>query len=94
MGENKEKEKDITSLNIILKLPLKLKPVIESIGTIGAGEAFAAGFISNFLKTGNISSAAKAGNLFGAYRVKSQEMCKPNPIKKDFMEFSQQFSIN
>jgi sugar/nucleoside kinase (ribokinase family) len=67
---------------------------VQKLDTVGAGDAFAAGFISNFLKTGKIESAAKAGNLFGAYRVKSQEMCKPNPAKKDFIEFSQQISLN
>lgn len=67
---------------------------VPKLDTIGAGDAFAAGFISDFLKTGKIDSAAKMGNLFGAYRVRSQEMRKPNPDKKDFIEFSQKLSAD
>lgn len=67
---------------------------VSKLDTIGTGDAFAAGFISDFLKTGKIDSAAKTGNIFGAYRVRSQEMRKPNPDKEDFIEFSQQLSAD
>ncbi|TFF94818.1 MAG: carbohydrate kinase family protein [Promethearchaeota archaeon] len=56
-------------------------------GVYGAGDAFAAGFLSDFLKTGNIDSAMENGNIFGAYQVKTLEMRGENPDKNKFLYF-------
>jgi ribokinase len=56
---------------------------------IGAGDAFAAGFLSEFLKTGNIQSAALMGNLFGAFGITQPELRKAAPQKEKFLEFLQ-----
>lgn len=55
--------------------------------SIGAGDAFAAGFLSDFLKTSDIESAAKTGNIFGAFKLKSVELRTPNPDKESFLDF-------
>lgn len=62
----------------------------NQIETIGAGDAFAAGFLSKYLKTGDINSSAKYGNLFGAFRVSNMEIRKKEPNKRQFHNFLEQ----
>ena len=40
---------------------------INFVDSIGAGDAFSAGFVFEYLKSQNIDKAAIAGNLLGAY---------------------------
>tara|TARA_R110002050_G_scaffold206712_5_gene342698 strand:- start:37 stop:915 length:879 start_codon:yes stop_codon:yes gene_type:complete len=40
---------------------------IKFVDSIGAGDAFSAGFVYEYLKSQNIDKAAQAGNLLGAY---------------------------
>lgn len=61
----------------------------EQVSSIGAGDAFAAGFLVEFLKTSNIESAAKMGNIFGAFRITQLESRKAAPDKKRFLKFLQ-----
>lgn len=56
--------------------------------SIGAGDAFAAGFLAKFLKTRNIQSAAKMGNIFGAFGVTHSELRNSTPNRKKFLAFS------
>lgn len=65
----------------------------KQLETIGAGDAFAAGFLSNYLKTGDINSSAKYGNVFGAYRVSNIEARKKNPSKRQFFDFLKQYQL-
>jgi len=59
----------------------------EDMCSIGAGDAFAAGFLVEFLKTGDIESAAQMGNFFGAFGIKHSELRKENPDKEEFLKF-------
>ncbi len=65
----------------------------KQLETIGSGDAFAAGFLSNYIKTGDINSSAKCGNAFGAYRVSNIEARKKNPSKRQFFDFLKQYQI-
>lgn len=63
---------------------------VRQVYPIGAGDAFAAGFLAEFLKTGNIKSAAQVGNIFGSFEVMHSELRKAAPNKEQFLEFLQE----
>jgi 2-dehydro-3-deoxygluconokinase len=58
--------------------------------SIGAGDAFAAGFLIEHLNTGNIYAAIKKGAVYGAFAVTQNELRKPDPDPGDIDEFENQ----
>lgn len=65
----------------------------KSVGNIGAGDAFAGGFLSNFIKTNDVESAAEIGNLFATYKITYLEMRRKNPNYDDFIQFSKKINF-
>jgi ribokinase len=55
--------------------------------TIGAGDAFTAGFLSTLIKGGSIETAAQVGNIYGAFGVMRLELRSPAPDRAEFVEF-------
>jgi len=52
------------------------------INPVGAGDAFAAGFVSEHLKSGDVVAASLNGAIFGAFAVTQAELrsANPNPL--------------
>lgn len=65
---------------------------VEIKNNIGAGDAFAAGFIKEYLKSENVNSAMKMGNVYAAFRVMQSEMLTKNPNKGKFLAFLNNFN--
>ena len=57
-------------------IPSKTAKVINP---VGAGDAFAAGFVSEHLRTGDVVAASLNGATFGAYAVTQVELRAANP---------------
>lgn len=60
---------------------------VEQIGSAGAGDAFAAGFLTEFTRTQNLDSAAISGNVFGAFSMTQHILRHPTPDKGGFSAF-------
>lgn len=55
--------------------------VVTVVDTVGAGDAFSAAFLTNYLKTGDPFESARLGNMMGAY-VASQHGAIPEYTKE------------
>lgn len=64
------------------------------VNPVGAGDAFAAGFITEYLRSGDYVLSAKIGSLFGAFSVSQDEPRKANPSFQEFLEFKSQYHNN
>ncbi len=60
---------------------------VNAINAIGAGDAFAAGFISEYFKTDDIYSALLNGSIYGAYVVTQEEVRAANPFPLAIKQF-------
>lgn len=62
---------------------------VERACPVGAGDAFAAGFLAEFIRSGNFESAAKSGNTFAAFAVTRSAVREAAPSKEQFRRFLQ-----
>jgi sugar/nucleoside kinase (ribokinase family) len=60
---------------------------VERQSLLGAGDAFAAGFLSEFIRTRNLESALKFGNALGAFAVTMPSSREPRPSRERFRDF-------
>lgn len=63
---------------------------MKRICPVGAGDAFAAGFLTEFMKNGNVEFAAKSGNVFAAFAVTRSAVRDAAPSKDQFRQFLQE----
>lgn len=61
---------------------------VNVVNTIGAGDAFAAGFISEHLNTGEISSALLNGAIFSSFAITQEELRAANPSPLAIKQFA------
>lgn len=60
---------------------------VEVVNILGAGDAFAAGFIYGFLKDWNLYKCCRMGNACGAHVVTQLGCANFTPYEKDILEF-------
>lgn len=60
---------------------------VERACPVGAGDAFAAGFLAQFRTTGNLESAAKFGNALASFAITRFVLRQASPNKDPFLEF-------
>lgn len=60
---------------------------VEVVNVLGAGDAFAAGFIYGFLKGWNLYKSCRMGNACGAHVVTQLGCANFTPYEKDILEF-------
>ena len=60
---------------------------VEVVNVLGAGDAFAAGFIYGFLKDWNLYKCCRMGNACGAHVVTQLGCANFNPYEKEILEF-------
>lgn len=63
---------------------------VKRVCPVGAGDAFAAGFLAEFKKSGNVESAAKSGNAFAAFAITHSTIRHAAPSKDQFRQFLQE----
>ena len=62
-------------------------PVTSNANSMGSGDAFAAGFLSRFLRTSDIRSSLEMGQTFGAFAASLPELRRANPDKALYHKF-------
>lgn len=60
---------------------------VEPVSQVGAGDAFAAGFLAEFLRTSSIESAMKFGNSLAAFAVTRPSVRESTPDRERFLQF-------
>ena len=60
---------------------------VEPVCQVGAGDAFAAGFLAEFLRTSSIESAMKFGNSLAAFAVTRPSVRESAPDRERFLQF-------
>lgn len=60
---------------------------VEVVNILGAGDAFAAGFIYGFLKNWNLYKCCRMGNACGAHVVTQLGCANFTPYEKEILEF-------
>lgn len=60
---------------------------VKRVCPVGVGDAFAAGFLAEFMKNGNVEFAAKSGNVFAAFAVTRSAVRDAAPSKDQFRQF-------
>jgi sugar/nucleoside kinase (ribokinase family) len=60
---------------------------VYSVNPVGAGDAFAAGFLSEYFISNDLRLAGTKGSIFGAFSVKQRETRAINPSLNDFQKF-------
>jgi 5-dehydro-2-deoxygluconokinase len=60
---------------------------VEVVNILGAGDAFAAGFIYGYLKGWDLYKSCRMGNACGAHVVTQLGCANFTPYEKDILEF-------